>query len=208
MRWGKIGYFAAMVLAGFATATVNAAVIQRSTTHAGHHMLTGGRGQINSYGAARLLIDHNNHLYAHVGKRRRPSFMDDYLGLSPDDGEAPLGLLLAGPRGTLVTYDRLARQRVMQVFGYDPTGSGNGLVSQLSALPAIRRVNIRTGGAIMVSPAPPRSGASTLVDFLPLPPTPPLEDLPTFPEPSSIFLLAGGGLVLLSRRAGKRRCAG
>jgi hypothetical protein len=110
---------AAILTCALATATAAHAGIDFDYTDRGGTVLTGGRGEIESFGLQQLLWDENNSLVApDTTLMHATGIIDNALGLEEDDlvGE---GYLVKGPGDTLLAYDRLAYQRVVQVLGFD-----------------------------------------------------------------------------------------
>lgn len=102
-----------------ATASAAHAGIDFDYTDRGGTRLTGGRGEIESFGLQQLLWDENNSLAQGDTTLMHPTgIIDHALGLEDNDliGE---GYLVHGPGDTILTYDRLAYQRVVQILGFD-----------------------------------------------------------------------------------------
>ncbi len=176
-------------LAVLVTATAAHGGIDLITTEAGDSRLSGGRGQIESWGAGDLLLQTNNNLDA-VGLGWQPQHLgmvDAMLGVDAGNQHWLIGFIMQDMGGVHFTYDRLARVPVLQVLGRDDE-VGVPMRAAVEALPPLPRPttyganghSARGGGSAGRGQG---EGGILMV-----------------PEPTVILLLAAGALTAFSRR--------
>ena len=135
--------------------------------------MTGGRGEISSYGLTGMLMQENNIKFGNpavTGDNLKPYI----LSMSGDDAADPTATLMRGPGGALLVYDRFAVQNILLVLGFD---AGDGMLHDAS--PWHRSpVSGRGPMAPMGMSLDPGQGSSTQSN----PPTLPPDDDPPGPH--------------------------
>jgi len=173
MRRIRLAIFVASLAAPAALADIDT-----TTTANGSAVLSGGRGELDSYGLAQRLMDFNNTLAGNVTVTQRTGPVDHAIGLAAANLINAIGYIVTGEHGTKYTYDQLAYKPVLQLIGFDaidPAGSGD---RYLAPTP-------QTDDTF--APAALRSSAGGQA-----PPNP-------VPEPGALAILAVGGVMLLQR---------
>lgn len=160
--------------------------VAMSATANGISAVTGGRGQAYGYNITRMVIKESNALHR-VMYTDATSIPDAIFGIGASDINAK-GYLQGGPENTLIVFDFLAAQTLMQVVGFDASklfvflpGQLGNHAGQTPDLPGDFAIS---GGLLSAG-----EGAILL----------PPETLNT-PEPASVVLLGLGSLLLLARR--------
>jgi len=178
-----------LTLAGVAAADMNRSPIERGSIR-----MTGGRGEISSYGLTDMLMKVNNIKFGNpavTGDNLKPYI----LSMSGDDAADPTATLMRGPNGALLVYDRFAVQEILLVLGFD---AGDGMLHDAS--PWHRSpVSGRRPMAPMGVSFGPGEGGGQQYD----PPTdPPVRDTPDpnpVPEPASAAMMTMIAGIFLHR---------
>jgi hypothetical protein len=179
------------VLAVLLTASPGQGGIDLGTTESGAVSLSGGRRQIESWGASQLLLTTNNKL-DDVGLTWHTPYsgMSDAIrGVGGDNQQWLIGYIMQDLNGVNYTYDRLARVPVLQVLGRDDE-PGAPMRSAALPLPPLPQPITFGDNAHSASPGSSRQrgeGGMLIV-----------------PEPAVVLLLITGALVAFVRRPGTR----
>ena len=166
---------ACTVAACFTAADAARADIDTNTTNNGGQILTGGRGQLDSYGLAKMLMDINNELGNFMPITDPTGTGDHHKGTSAANLLNAIGYIIGGPNGTKFTFDQLAYMPVLQLLGYDDTTLMNRSKEEPTQPP--------DNQPLVFGPAALSSQSSGSSQSDPPPPT-------VVPEPTSLALLA------------------
>jgi hypothetical protein len=157
---GKWRVMAAAGLTALATAAAVRGDIDRAITEAGAATLSGGRGQIESWGAGGWLLTANNKM-DDIGLTWSPhttGIVDAILGVDAANRDWLIGFILQDTDGVHYTYDRLARVPVLQVLGRDNETGGPPSFSPAPRPASPRPMTYGSGGSSAGSGA--KSGGS------------------------------------------------
>ena len=155
-------------------------------TGGGGDVVSGGRGETASFGITEMVVKENNSLNEVVSVTDTTAILDGMVGFAVTDVNA-VGYLQEGPHDTLLVYDILAAQTLMQLIGFDRQSS--------EPLPVAAGPVTDDTPPIVHGAAAPTGGQTD--------PPPGLQEVP---EPASAILLGMGiALIASSRRARRAR---
>lgn len=166
--------------------------MDRAITESGSATLSGGRGQIESWGAAGVLLTANNHLDT-AGLWWSPDrlgLIDAMLGVDPDNRNWMIGFIMQDMDGVHYTYDRLARVPVLQVLGRDDE-TGAPTRSMVESVPPLPRPTTYGANGHSARGGPSGRGGGEGGGQI-------------VPEPAALVLLALGALAVFGGRAASR----
>jgi hypothetical protein len=109
---------AILLVAAMPVAIATAGEVDTAATEGGGSELSGGTGDLVSFGLTQLLFEQNNDLDTADLVRAVEGPVDSFHGLAAHNRKQPVGFLVTGPNGTRFTYDRLATKNVLQLIGY------------------------------------------------------------------------------------------
>ena len=184
MRMSRQAIVSAFVVCLVPASTVCAGIAM-DATGGGGDVISGGRGETASFGITEMVVRENNSLNQVVSVTDpTTTILDGMEGFGVTDVNA-VGYLQEGPHDTLLVFDILAAQTLMQLIGFDKQSS--------EPLPV-------DAGPIPDDPPPIVHGASAPTGGQTDPP-PVLQEVP---EPASAVLLGMGVVLIASSRRARR----
>jgi len=170
-------------------ASTACAGIAMDATGGGGDVISGGRGETASFGITEMVVRENNFLNRVVSVTDpTTTVLDGIDGYAVTDVNA-VGYLQEGPHDTLLVFDILAAQTLMQLIGFDRQSS--------EPLPVDAGPPLDDPSPIVHGDTAPAGGQAD--------PDPP-PTLQEVPEPASAVLLGVGvALIASSRRARRSR---